>query len=458
MIQPQIQHNGMDRTQNEDTIDLKKLVFKLLSNWYWFLLSIVITVGAGFLYNRYATPMYELSTTLLVEEDKVTSPLNENGATANVFQGFGVMNSMRNIYNQMVIMNSTPIISRTLDELDFEVSYFAVGRVKTSERYKEVPFQVIWDEDHPQLVNAEFFLTIDPNGKLHLKVKGENAEVYSYKDDEVVKKIAELSFEKEFDPGTRLAADEFSFTILLNERFDQKALNDYKFSFNTKNSLLKRYSAALSVSLADKETSIVNLTLRDFNKQKGIDFLNKLTEIYQLDNLGKKNDNANRTIQFINTQLQNISDSLIVSENQMASFQSENQMIDISLQSQQLLEQMRELDNERVALETQNKYYHYLKDYVQNNQELETLIAPSAMGIDDPLLNSLILQLNDLITEKSSLTSIRANSNHPAIVRLNAQIESVKNSLLENTTNIISQSDIALEDRYAGFRLPKGIM
>ena len=107
---------------------------------------------------------------------------------------------------------------------------------------------------------------------------------------------------------------------------------------------------------------------------------------------------------------------------------------------------MTELDNERVAMETQNKYYHYLKDYIESNQELETVVAPSAMGIADPLLNSLILQLNELITQKSSQTSIRENSQHPTILRLNAQIESVKNSLLENTTNIITQSDIALND------------
>jgi hypothetical protein len=94
------------------------------------------------------------------------------------------------------------------------------------------------------------------------------------------------------------------------------------------------------------------------------------------------------------------------------------------MQSQQLLEQMRELDKEKVALETQNKYYHYLREYIKAdiNQELETVIAPSAMGIQDPLLNSLILQLNELISEKSSQTSIVRNSQHPRIVQLNAQI------------------------------------
>ena len=78
----------------------------------------------------------------------------------------------------------------------------------------------------------------------------------------------------------------------------------------------------------------------------------------------KKNDNANRTIQFINSQLDNVSDSLNTSENRMQNFQSRNQVLNISTQSDQLLQQMNDLDKEKVSLETKNKFYYYLKDYL----------------------------------------------------------------------------------------------
>ncbi len=76
------------------------------------------------------------------------------------------------------------------------------------------------------------------------------------------------------------------------------------------------------------------------------------------------------------------------------------------------------------------------------------------MGIQDPLLNSLILQLNELIAEKSGRHQSGQSSQHPTIVRLNAQTESVKRSLRENVENIISQSDMALDNlnkRIRGF-------
>ena len=448
--------NNSENLQNthDETVDIKRIIFKYLYNWYWFVLALLLAFAAAYLYNRYTPPIYEISSTILVEEEKTSSSFT--GGTGNVFQGLGIMNSMRNINNQIAILKSTPIITRTLQELDFEVSYYAVGRIIASEQYKDVPFQVIWQHDHPQIIDADFELNISSDGQLHLKMAEQDATVYSYQENEKIKQINNFSFSKDIEPGVKIVSDNFSFTILLNEHFNPKSANNYKFKFNSTGSLIKKYREKLEVSLLNKDASILVLKIRDYNVGKGVDFLNKLTEVFQFDNLLKKNENANRTIQFISSQLQNISDSLSISETRMESFQSEHQLLDISIQSQQLLEQMKELDKERVALETQNKYYHYLRDYIQKGtgQETETVIAPSAMGIQDPLLNSLILQLNELITEKSGQTSIRQSSQHPTIVRLNAQTESVKRSLRENVENIISQSDMALDNlnkRIRGF-------
>ncbi|MBT7395751.1 MAG: hypothetical protein HN778_13030 [Prolixibacteraceae bacterium] len=447
MTQPELNNISANQLNEDDSIDIKKIIFKFLRYWYWFVLSVILAGGFAYTYVRYTTPIYEISSTLLVEEDQVSSPLlGGAGATGNVFQGLGGMNSMRNIFNQMVVLKSTPVVAKTLDKLDFEVSYYSSGRVAVSESYTAAPFLVLWEKDHPQLIEADFNLTIHSDGKLAISAEGENGRVYNYQEDKIIKNLPVYSFSRAIEPGTRLTSDEFSFTILLNEHFNPLGNNNFKFRFHTKSSLVRKYRNLLNVSLPENETSILHITLRDYNRQKGIDFLSMLTNVYQLDNLGKKNENANRTIQFISIQLQSISDSLNISETRMESFQSENQLLDISMQSQQLLEQMNTLDNEKIAMEVQNKYYHYLRDYFMNTQELETLIAPSAMGIQDPLLNSLILQLNDLITQKSSQTSIRQNSQHPTILRLNAQIESVKNSLLENTNSIVSQSDMTLDN------------
>lgn len=400
--------------------EAEKIIRKVFSNWYWFLLAVIAALAAAYFYNHYTTPVYEIRSTMLISEDKTNSPLTAlYGGREGKFEGMQLMNNRENIYNQMAIIGSTPIVSKTLEELDFSISYYLLDRGKETEIYGDVPFQILWDEKFPQLVEIDYYLTIEPGRKMTIRIEGENVLAYNYYEDRIVKTIPDVFYEKEIVPGTNLKGDFLSFTVLLNDSFDEEMQGRFKFRFNTPGALVTKYRSMLRITLPDDYSSILHLAVQDYNVNKGTDFLNKLTEVYQTDNLDSKNEYATRSIHFINAQLETISDSLSISENRLETFQSSNKMIDISVQSQQLLSELGELDKELARREAQGKYYKYLQDYINTAQELETVIAPSAMGIEDPLLNSFIVQLNELITEKSGKTSIRQGSLHPTIVRLN---------------------------------------
>jgi capsular exopolysaccharide synthesis family protein len=430
----------------KDEIYLKKIALKYLGNWYWFIISVVALLLIAFLYNRYSPTVYTISTSILIESKKQESPLTGTSfSDDNVFQGFGAMGVDRNINNQMVILKSRPLINRTLNELEYEVSYYSVGRIKKVERYNEIPFIVSWDVEHPQLIDVDFSLQFLPNGKIQITVNDENVKVFNYQTDRVMQQLPKYNFSKEVNIGEMVATDFFSFRIDQNKDVDSTLYSHYVFKFDSRKNLIEKYKGSLSVGFFQKETSILEVSLEEFNLHKGIEFLNTLTAAYQSYILEKKNENANRVISFITSQLESVSDSLTESGDQKQSFQKEHQILDISMQSQQLLEQINQLDKEKVAMENKDKYYKYLRDYILSNQDIETIIAPSAMGIDDQLLNALILELNSLSIEKSSMTSVK-NSEHPKLKRLNAQIESAKRNLLENVNNIISQSERALVD------------
>ncbi|MBK6282676.1 MAG: hypothetical protein IPF54_08410 [Draconibacterium sp.] len=180
-----------NQMRSDDSAEIKKIIFKILRNWYWFVLSVIIAGGIAIAYMRYTTPVYEVNTSMLFE-DKYgsSSPLTgSTGAVGDVFQGLGGLGSMQNIYNQMMILSSTPVVAKTIEELNFEVSYFTVGRVAVKESYKAVPFQVIWDEEHPQLIETDFNLTITPDGKMTLSTEAEKESmVYSYTEEKEIKR------------------------------------------------------------------------------------------------------------------------------------------------------------------------------------------------------------------------------------------------------------------------------
>ena len=119
---------------NED-IDLKKYLNMFLFNWYWFVLAVMITAGTAYFINRFSIKIYPVSATLLIEDDK-----NNQGhqaaatpGTADIISGFGLFPSMKNLQNQLLILQSSAQIERTIRGLDFEISYYKEGFLGTQE-------------------------------------------------------------------------------------------------------------------------------------------------------------------------------------------------------------------------------------------------------------------------------------------------------------------------------------
>jgi capsular exopolysaccharide synthesis family protein len=195
--------------------------------------------------------------------------------------------------------------------------------------------------------------------------------------------------------------------------------------------------------MQDWETSIVDVTLRDYHCGKGVDFLNRLVDVYRLDNVEKKNLQADQTISFISDLLENVSDSLGVAERELLSYQASNRIVNISAQSGQLLSRMTEVDQKKTDLDTQNKYYKYLKKYIQEDHDIGSILVPSSMGINDALLTGLLNQYNELSVEKTKMASVR---NSPKLTQLETQMKNLKEAMMNNIDNIIGQTDQALKD------------
>ena len=62
----------------EETIDIKALILKYTQYWYYFVLSILFFGFIAYLNNRYTTPEYSVSTTLLIRDDNNTQLGAEN--------------------------------------------------------------------------------------------------------------------------------------------------------------------------------------------------------------------------------------------------------------------------------------------------------------------------------------------------------------------------------------------
>ena len=125
------------RTQNNDeqSIDIKSLVYIFLHYWYLFLISAAVAVGCGWLYNRLKTPEYQISGTVLVKDDR-------SGLDPTAIMTRSSFSSTQNLDNEIAILKSYSLCEQVVKKMDLEVGYFENNRLVTHELYNSWGFHV----------------------------------------------------------------------------------------------------------------------------------------------------------------------------------------------------------------------------------------------------------------------------------------------------------------------------
>ncbi|HML83621.1 MAG TPA: Wzz/FepE/Etk N-terminal domain-containing protein, partial [Bacteroidales bacterium] len=350
--------NPYQEQPQEEALDIKALFFKFFRYWYFFAITIFVTLVIAFLFNKYTRPIYEVSSTVLVQ-DKKSGMLD-----AQSLIGLGFGNNQQNLQNEIGILNSHALVVTAIKTLPFEVSYFAEDNFITTELYKKSPFTIVMDTSHPQPVNIKMQVTILNNKQYKLEVEGENAVLYDFsalkpleRDSKPVV-VESLKLKQTYSFGEEIVNDNYKFKVLLNYNYIGEKHNDKKFYFtlNDLNSLVNQFKG-YKIEPINREASIVQIKLQGNNIEKSVDFLNALTNSYLERGLDKKNRIAIKTIEFIDKELIGIKDSLTLAESRLEEFRKESSIMSLDMEAQQVFEYMKDLDKQKAELLVKAKYY-----------------------------------------------------------------------------------------------------
>ncbi len=421
----------------EETVDIKSLIFKYLRHWYWFVIALVIALTVAYFYNKFSETVYRTNATVLIRDDR------KGGFRPGQFMGeLDLFSPRRNIYNEMAIIRSYSLVDTTTRQMDVKTSYYNIGRIvgeiRKTEIYRNTPFVADYDPDNVPK-NTPFNVKIISEDEYEIELGNNNRSLFGRSGSK--NNTKRVRFGEEFmSNGYRL-----SLHLTDNYRPASHDGREYIFVVNSFGSLVSRYRSKISVEPLNPDVSIVEVTFEATNAQRASDFLNRLTENYIFQGLDEKNQIAHNTIRFIDQQIDVTTDSLYLAESSLQEFRSKHKLMDISYQANQLFTELSELDREKAVHEVKAQYYDYLLEYLYEGKDFSEMLSPSAMGIQDMLLNKLVSDLTMLYTERSRalLSSTEFN---PYLRSLDKEIETTKKALRENIKNIIKSNKILLAD------------
>jgi capsular exopolysaccharide synthesis family protein len=204
---------------------------------------------------------------------------------------------------------------------------------------------------------------------------------------------------------------------------------------------LKRFKVEPVSTLA----SIINVRFRGGNIPKITTFLNKYVALYLNANLDKKNKAAISTIQFIDSQISQVSDSLLTSESKLRDYRTSNQITDLPFQGQRLVDQLSKMESDRAELDVQKRYYKYIIDYFNKNNDIANVVPPSSMNIADPIMNKLITDLLELNSERANI--LNSNSQKSLFLgQIENKIKVQKETIIENVKNNLNTLNLSINE------------
>ncbi|MCX6278700.1 MAG: polysaccharide biosynthesis tyrosine autokinase [Bacteroidetes bacterium] len=407
-------------------IDFKRVLNKYLKNWYLFAIALIIAYLFAMIQNRYVVPIYSLSTSVLIEDKSNKSVLDQRGS----FSADPLFLNSKLIDNQIAILKSFSQVKLIIEHLDFNISYYAMGKYTWEEIYKQSPFFVRFDEKHKQLKSQRFDLKFVANDKF--QIWAEN--VASFKDP------------KAYRFNEQIEGNGFSFSIQLKDSIQPQDYfgQVYGFLINDLNQLTSQYRKKTNIT-SDNGTSVIVISSSGPSKEKEKDYLNELTRIFLTTNLEKKNRILTSTIEFINSQLLQMGKDLDSAEQRLEEFRKTNKFMQLSTKSTALLSDMNTESKNRANFLADLKYYEYLLDYIQTHKSFEDVMMPSTVGLSLPLFSDLILKLSTVSLEKEDLIANSSRQN-PYIQTLEEQMVNMKTALLENMRSIIQTTKIKIDD------------
>jgi capsular exopolysaccharide synthesis family protein len=388
-----------------------RVVLKIISkNWYFFVILPALAGGLAYLYTSRLVDVYAAETQILVNPNESL----DQSRVINAYSDF--YRNQNNLTNQKRIINSYDLVQKTLSMVDFKVSYFIDGRLRTTELFGDAPFKVFVSSMSNSLYNTNFKLQV---------IDERNFSLTYYKDD------VEISKEFEFDKD--IVDSDFVMFIenIQISKSNASSLSkiEYRFIPHNESYLVSKYRSSIDID-SETNTTILKISVADEVSERAKMFLDTLAKNYIDYTVQTRIEINDNTLLFIDKQLAEITSVLDSIEFELEIFKEDKAILDLSREESQYFEELS--DNEfkqreiRLKIETLNS----LEDYIINSSGL-TFLPPSTYILSgDKFLTNSLETLYELEMDKISGLKTYTQDNK-SFTSVNEQIDLIKVNLLE---------------------------
>ena len=401
-----------------DNLDLKELISNYTKHWQWFLLMVFTMLLLSVVYIRYKTPEYLVSAKIQIQEE-------DNGGVqifgdSDLFSFGG-----QNVLDELELIKSRSNFIEIAQKLKLNVGMRLMGNLKEKPLYGKQPLIVnfIAEDSVIEKVSYDFYISLDSDTS------------YSYSEEDDGKAT-------EHDFGKKISTPIGNIVLTPNpDFFAEYQGKKIHITVQPLETVADRFRSRVDVVSDDDKSSIVSLYLKDPVPERAREVLDQLVYLYNGNAIKDKKIVADRTRDFINDRISEISLSLSDVDDSAENLRTERGITDLASETSINLnvgaENRQKLNNVQNELDIASN----MRNYVDQQSGFEVL--PSNLGFSDPSIANTTAQYNQLVQQRKRLLK-SSNEKNPVVVNLDGQLQDLKRSLKSSLNSTVDNLTLTM--------------
>ena len=399
--------------------NLRDYLAACASKWIWFLVSVIVICGFAYYKVIRKMPVYLRTEQVLIKDEDSGNSID---GIASAFSSFGLGRVRSNVYNEIITFKSPALMTQVAKRLDLQVD---VNQLKfphgtslfgASQPYL-FQFPDLDDEDY-----GHFVMTVSPKGAISLeRFVSVNEAGMTVKHKDVVSARIGVPARTPIGRVVITPNPEFSGALPQEE-------TKYSVAHNGLHSTVESLQNNLGVDLADRDADVIEITLKNTNIPRAEAILSTMVEIYNQDWIKDKNRVSAATNEFIDERLAVIETELGGVDNNILSYKSKTMVPDLEESAKLNMHTSSQLDNEIMTAVNQMQMSQYLKEYITNPANANSVI-PVNTGTGSNQLEVQISNYNQTLLARNNVEA-STSANNPLVQDYDAQLKGQREAVI----------------------------
>ena len=402
---------------------LQDFALTLLANWYWILLSVIVALVCAVLIVMHTTPTYTRNSSLLIKSDE-NGRGGSNMSLPTEFQNLGLVGSNTNINNEIETISAPVLVEEAVRRLHLDVQMSVKQGLHAVPLYENAPVQLLL----PQAADDEAFSFM-----MRLN-RNQTAELWDFKGEDGNVDSRHLTVRMGTLSRTPLGIVLIQPTPYFGKNFTDE---DITVSKSPVKAVGASYCGRLSVTLSQKESTILNITLTDASPKRADDLIFKLIDVYNEQWLKDRNRVAESTYVFITDRLNTLSKELGDVDQKISDYKSAALLPDVDAASALYMSESAKNSDQLILLNNQLGVAKYIRQYLSDGSKTGQYL-PTNTGIGSTGIEEMIAEYNKVVSTRNELLENTSESS-PFVQKANNDLALQKTAIIHSLDNFITQ-------------------